>query len=153
MSDQSTPFRASASFGRLVGDLLSVVPVFSVLAIVAGGFWFLVDLTISPLKNDVEELKGLKLGSRLARIEATLENINQRFEHVDVKFEHIDRRFERIDGRLQIIEAKQDNLIEATARLDGRVASLERVVRGSLNVRDPLRDPEGKSNEDTPHPR
>lgn len=145
MSDQSTPFRASASVSRVVASLGSLLPALSVLAIIAGGFWFLVDLTISPLRDDVEDLNGLKLGSRLARIEATLENI-------DVRFEHIDGRFDRIDRRLQAIEAKQGDLIEATARLDGRVASLERVVRGGLIMREPLSDPEGKSNEETPRP-
>ena len=166
MSDQSTPFRASTSVSRLVAGLGSLLPALSVLAIVAGGFWFLVDLTISPLKDDVEGLKGLKLGSRLASIEATLQSINSRFEQIDGRFERmdgrldrmegrfdrIDRKFDRIDGRLLVIEAKQDDLIEATARLDGRVDSLESVVRGGLIVREPLPDPEGKTNEETPRP-
>ena len=159
MSEQSTPFRASASISRVVADLGSLLPALSVLAIVAGGFWFLVDLTISPLKDDVQELKGMKLGSRLASIEATLESIDGRFEQIDwrfeqidVRFDQIDRRFDRIDARLQVVEAKQGDLIEATARLDGRVASLENVVRGGLIVREPLPDPDGKSEEETPRP-
>ena len=180
MSDQSTPFRASTSVSRLVAGLGSLLPALSVLAIVAGGFWFLVDLTISPLKDDLEGLKGLKLGSRLASIEATLQSINLRFgqidgrfeqidgrfermdgrldrmdgrfDRIDRKFDRIDRKFDRIDGRLQVIEAKQDDLIEATARLDGRVDSLDNVVRGGLIVRESLPDPEGKANEETPRP-
>ena len=131
MSDQSSPLRASAFANRLVVDLGSLLPALSVLAIVVGAFWFVVDLTISPLKDDVEELKGLKLGSRLARIETTLDGI---------------------DGRLQAMQAKQVELIETTARLAGRVAGLEDVVMGGLTMRKPLPDPEGKSDEDTPRP-
>ena len=131
MSDQSTLIRASVFASRLVADLGSLLPALSVLAIVVGAFWFVVNLTISPVKDDVEELKGLKLGSRLARIETTLDSIN---------------------GRLQAMEAKQVELIETTARLDGRVGSLESVVRGSLIVNKPLRDPAGNGNEDTARP-
>lgn len=131
MSDQSTPLRVSAFASRLVADLGSLLPALSVLAIFVGAFWFVVNLTISPVKDDVEELKGLKLGSRLARIETTLDSIN---------------------GRLQAMEAKQVELIETTARVDGRVGSLESVVRGSLIVNKPLPDPAGKSNQDAARP-
>ena len=158
MSDQSTPLRASV-FSRVVAGLGALLSALSVLAIVMGALWFVVNLTISPLKNDVEELKGLKLGSRLASIETTLDNINRWFEHIDGRFEHIDRRleqidrrFEQIDGRLLAIEAKQDELIATTARLDGRVAGLESMVKGGLIVNKPLPGPAGKGNKDTPRP-
>lgn len=151
---------------RVVAGLGSLLPALSVLAIVMGALWYVVNLTISPLKNDVEELKGLKLGSRLASIETTLDNINRWFEHIDGRFEHIDRRFEQIDrrfeqidgrfeqidGRLLAIEAKQDELIATTARLDGRVAGLESMVKGGLIVNKPLPGPAGKGNKDTPRP-
>ena len=158
MSDQSTlPLRASTPAWRLVAELGSLLPSVSVLAIVMGAFWFVVDLTISPLKNDVEELKGLNLGSRLASIETTLrnidrwmENINGRFDDINGRFDDINGRFDDINARLQAIETRQVDLIETTARLDGRVGSLESVVRGGLIVTEPL--PETESNEDTPRP-
>ena len=137
MSDQTTPLRASV-FSRVVASLGSLLPALSVLVIVVGACWFVVDLTISPLRDDVEELKGLKLGSRLASIETTLDNIDRWLEH--------------INGRLLAIEAKQDDLIATTARLDGRVASLETVVKGSLIVNKPLPGPTGKGNHDTARP-
>ena len=139
MSDQSTlPLRASGSAWRLVADLGSLLPSVSVLAIIVGAFWFVVDLTISPLKDDVEELKGLNLEPRLASIETTLASI--------------DTTLENMNTRLQAIEARQVDLIKTTARLDGRVASLESVVRGGLIVREPIPQPEGESDEDTPRP-
>lgn len=152
MSDQSISLRAPASASRLVASLGSLLPAVSVLAIVVGAFWFVVDLTISPLKDDVEELKGLKLGPRLASIETTLDNIDRWLEHINTRFEDINGRFDSINGRLQAIEAKQDDLIETTARLDGRVAGLERAVSGGLIVREPLPDPEGRATRTGPVP-
>ena len=153
MSDQSTlPLRASTPAWRLVAELGSLLPSVSVLAIVMGAFWFVVDLTISPLKNDVEELKGLNLGSRLASIETTLRNIDRWMENINGRFDDINGRFDDINARLQAIETRQVDLIETTARLDGRVGSLESVVRGGLIVTEPLPETESESNEDTPRP-
>ena len=82
MSAESTQ-HASAS--RFIADLGALLPSITVLGIVASAFWFVVSLTISPIKEDVAELKGLKLGSQLAGITATLENIEGRLDIIDGK--------------------------------------------------------------------
>lgn len=74
-----------ASASRFIADLGALLPSLSVLAIVAGGFWFVVSLTISPIKDDVNELKALELKSELAKINLTLQNIKGRLDTIDGK--------------------------------------------------------------------